>query len=170
MSAFERRFVRRPAASTAAVVALSRDIATELECRAGTRIVAVGGGVVLAYRDADGVWLEGGLPLRRVALAEGDSHVLSGAARVALRAMDGAGRCLVEVPRPWWMRVGDWVMGMPAASVGWGRRPGDAVGASRPVEPARAAYLVKGRLAVRYVQSRLGSGDRVGTPGREATG
>lgn len=153
MPAFERRFVRRPAASTTAVVELPRDIATELECRAGTRIVAVGGSVALAYRDAGGVWLDGGLPLRRVVLAEGDSHVLSGAARVALWAMDGAGQCLVEVPRPWWMRVGDWVMGVPAARVGWGR-PVDAVGASRLVAPARAAYLVKGRLAVRYVQPR----------------
>ncbi|ANQ86699.1 hypothetical protein dqs_3682 [Azoarcus olearius] len=169
MSAFERRFARRPAASNAALVALSRDSATELECRAGTRIVAVGGGVTVAYRDADGVWLDGGWPLRRVVLAEGDSHVLSGAATVALWAMDRAGQCLVEVPRPWWVRVGDWVMGMPAVSVGGGR-PVDGVSASRPVEPARAAYLVKGRLAVRYVQAGFASGDRVGTRGREARG
>ena len=92
MSASERRFVRSStAASATLVVDVTRAVATEFECPAGARIVALGGGLVLAYRDADG-----SLPLRRVALAEGDSHVLAAAASVALQAMGGSTNAVVH--------------------------------------------------------------------------
>lgn len=153
MSASERRFVRSStAASATLVVDVTRAVATEFECPAGARIVALGGGLVLAYRDADG-----SLPLRRVALAEGDSHVLAAAASVALRAMDEAGQGLIVAPRSWWARLGDWLMGVPAAASGGGRCALAAAETSAAVEPAAgAAYLMSGRSEARYAQARAG--------------
>lgn len=152
MPAFRRRFVRpSTAASTTFVVDLARAVATEFECRAGARIVALGGGLALAYRVADG-----GLPLRRVVLAEGDSHVLPEAVTVALRAMDEAGQCLVVAPRAWWARLGDWLMGVPAEARDSGRCGLEVAGASGVGEAtAGAAYLVRsGGAAARYAQPR----------------
>ncbi|QDF98913.1 hypothetical protein CJ010_21415 [Azoarcus sp. DD4] len=152
MSASERRFVRSStAASATLVVDVTRAVATEFECPAGARIVALGGGLVLAYRDADG-----SLPLRRVALAEGDSHVLAAAASVALQAMGEAGQGLVVAPRSWWVRLGDWLMGVPADVAGGGRYGLEMVGASGAAEPAGAAYLLSRRADARYAQPRAG--------------
>lgn len=88
--------------------------------RAGSTIAAVEGRATLAYVDFERVgldlvmpsWLGGEVPVRRVTLAEGDTHVLPWAARVIAYADGTPTAMCVVIGRPRWtgpVRVVGWL-------------------------------------------------------------
>lgn len=97
------------------VLDLSATVPTRIRCPAGSRIVAVAGGVSLSYLEFEGAWLSVPPPQRRLRLDEGDSHCLPLAGEVTLYAA-GGGRCLIVRSLPWWSRLWPWGRGVARMS------------------------------------------------------